>query len=134
MGSATPSLEAYYRCQTGEYSLMTLTKRAGNAQMAEVEIADLRAELKARNFSIFSRRLQEEIKVRLQKREQIILFINRRGYAGFVSCRECGEVIQCDSCSVAMKPHEYKGKVSILKGHYCRCTKTNAKSLSGMRF
>ena len=127
MGSATPSLEAYYRCQTGEYSLMTLTKRAGNAQMAEVEIADLRAELKARNFSIFSRRLQEEIKVRLQKREQIILFINRRGYAGFVSCRECGEVIQCDSCSVAMKPHEYKGKVSILKCHYCGAQKQMPK-------
>ena len=127
MGSATPSLEAYYRCQMGEYSLMTLTKRVGNAQMAEVEIADLRAELKARNFSIFSRRLQEEIKVRLQKREQIILFINRRGYAGFVSCRECGEVIQCDSCSVAMKPHEYKGKVSILKCHYCGAQKQMPK-------
>ena len=104
-----------------------MTKRAGNAQMAEVEIADLRTELKARNFSIFSRRLQEEIKVRLQKREQIILFINRRGYAGFVSCRECGEVIQCDSCSVAMKPHEYKGKVSILKCHYCGAQKQMPK-------
>lgn len=119
MGSATPSLEAYYRCQTGEYQLFTLKKRAGLATLPKVRIVDLRKELAAKNFSIFSRVLQEKIEERLQKKEQIMLFINRRGYAGFVSCRQCGEVIRCDSCSVSMKPHEYRGKVSLLKCHYC---------------
>lgn len=119
MGSATPSMEAYYRCQTGEYQLFTLKERAGQAVLPTVQIADLRKELAAKNFSIFSRLLQNKIEDRLQKKEQILLFINRRGYAGFVSCRQCGEVIRCDSCSVSMKPHEYHGKVSVLKCHYC---------------
>lgn len=119
MGSATPSLEAYYHCEKGDYKLFRLTRRASGASLPTVSVVDLRAELKAKNYSVFSRELQEKMQDRLQKREQMILFINRRGYAGFVSCRECGEVVQCDSCSVAMKPHEYRGKVSVLKCHYC---------------
>lgn len=118
-GSATPSLEAYYRASAGEYKLYAMTERAGNARLPEVSIVDLRQEFAARNYSIFSRELQEKMEERLGKREQIMLFINRRGYAGFVSCRMCGEAIQCDRCSVAMKPHEYRGKVSLLKCHYC---------------
>lgn len=128
MGSATPSLEAYYHCEQGDYTLFRLTKRASGASLPSVDVVDLRAELKARNYSVFSRELQEKIEDRLQKREQIILFINRRGYAGFVSCRECGEVVQCESCSVAMKPHEYRGKVSILKCHYCGAQKAMPKT------
>lgn len=119
LGSATPSMEAYYRCGTGEYHLFTLKHRAGGAVPPKVEIVDLREELKAKNYSIFSRTLQGKIEERLEKGEQTILFLNRRGYAGFVSCRLCGEVIRCESCSVSMKPHEYRGRVSLLKCHYC---------------
>lgn len=119
LGSATPSMEAYYRCETGEYHLFTLKHRAGGAVPPKVEIVDLREELKAKNYSVFSRTLQGKIEERLEKREQIILFLNRRGYAGFVSCRLCGEAIRCESCSVSMKPHEYRGQVSLLKCHYC---------------
>lgn len=119
LGSATPSLEAYYRCETGEYSLFTLKHRAGNANLPKVQIVDLREELKAKNYSVFSRPLQQMMEERLAKKEQIILFLNRRGYAGFVSCRMCGKVIQCDSCSVSLKPHEYGGRVALLKCHYC---------------
>ncbi len=118
-GSATPSLEVYYRASAGEYKLYAMAQRAGNARLPEVSIVDLRQEFVAKNYSIFSRELQEKMEERLDKREQMMLFINRRGYAGFVSCRTCGEVIQCDQCSVAMKPHEYRGKVSVLKCHYC---------------
>lgn len=119
LGSATPSMEAYYRCETGEYSLFTLKHRAGNADLPRVQIVDMREELKAKNYSVFSRPLQQMMEERLAKREQIILFLNRRGYAGFVSCRMCGGVIQCDSCSVSLKPHEYGGRVALLKCHYC---------------
>lgn len=118
-GSATPSLEAYYRASAGEYKLYAMGERAGSARLPQVSIVDLRQEFAAKNYSIFSRELQEKMEERLGKREQVMLFINRRGYAGFVSCRMCGEAIQCDRCSVAMKPHEYGGKVSVLKCHYC---------------
>lgn len=119
LGSATPSMEAYYRCETGEYSLFMLKHRAGSANLPRVQIVDLREELKAKNYSVFSRPLQQMMEQRLEKKEQIILFLNRRGYAGFVSCRMCGKVIQCDSCSVSLKPHEYGGRVALLKCHYC---------------
>jgi len=123
LGSATPSMEAYYRCEKGEYSLFTLKRRAGNANLPRVQIVDLREELKAKNYSIFSRSLQQMIEERLTKKEQVILFLNRRGYAGFVSCRMCGKVIQCDSCSVSLKPHESGGRVTLLKCHYCGAEK-----------
>lgn len=122
-GSATPSLEAYYYCQTGKFELFQLKERAGNAALPSVQIVDLREELNAKNYSVFSRLLQEKIENRLQKKEQVMLFINRRGYAGFVSCRQCGEAIRCESCSVSLKPHEYRGKVSLLKCHYCGAQK-----------
>lgn len=122
-GSATPSLEAYYYCQTGKFKLFSLKERAGNASLPSVQIVDLREELKAKNYSVFSRALQEKMEACFQKKEQIMLFINRRGYAGFVSCRQCGEAIRCESCSVSLKPHEYHGKVSLLKCHYCGAQK-----------
>ena len=122
-GSATPSLEAYYYCQTGKFKLFSLKERAGNASLPSVQIVDLREELKAKNYSVFSRVLQEKMEACFQKKEQIMLFINRRGYAGFVSCRQCGEAIRCESCSVSLKPHEYHGKVSLLKCHYCGAQK-----------
>lgn len=122
-GSATPSLETYYRASRGEYKLYVLDSRAGEASLPSVSVVDLREEFAAKNYSVFSRKLREKMEERLARKEQIMLFINRRGYAGFVSCRECGEAIQCDSCSVAMKPHEYRGKVSLLKCHYCGSTR-----------
>lgn len=122
-GSATPSLEAYYYCQTGKFKLFPLKERAGNASLPSVQIVDLREELKAKNYSVFSRALQEKMEACFQKKEQVMLFINRRGYAGFVSCRQCGEAIRCESCSVSLKPHEYHGKVSLLKCHYCGAQK-----------
>lgn len=122
-GSATPSLEAYYYCQTGKFKLFSLKERAGNASLPSVQIVDLREELKAKNYSVFSRVLQEKMEACFQKKEQVMLFINRRGYAGFVSCRQCGEAIRCESCSVSLKPHEYHGKVSLLKCHYCGAQK-----------
>lgn len=118
-GSATPSLEVYQMCRKGRCTLFTMKKRAADAQMPEVHVVDLREEFAAKNYSVFSRVLQEKMEERLQKKEQIMLFLNRRGYAGFVSCRKCGEVIECENCSVSMKAHERHGKVTRLKCHYC---------------
>ena len=91
LGSATPSLEAYTKALRGEYRLFSLHTRAkADSRLADVAVVDLREELKAGNKSIFSRRLQQMIGDRLEKKEQIMMFINRRGYANFVSCRSCG--------------------------------------------
>lgn len=115
LGSATPSLESYYRAKQGEYRLFTLNNRAGEAKLPQVEIVDLREELKNRNRSIFSNRLRELILDRLEKQEQIMLFINRRGYAGFVSCRSCGFVLKCPHCDISLTSHQ-NGKLVC---HYC---------------
>ncbi len=119
LGSATPSLEAYYRAVNGEYKLFKLEKRAGGAMLPDVYIVDLREEFAKKNYSIFSEKLSSLIKERLIKHEQTIIFINRRGYAGSISCRQCGKAIGCPHCSVSLKPHIYKGSVSRLKCHFC---------------
>lgn len=120
LGSATPSVESYYHAMRGEYQLLTLTERAKEkASMAEVSVVDLREELKQGNRSIFSRRLKELMADRLQKKEQIMLFINRRGFAGFVSCRSCGYVFECPHCDVSLTEH-FPGTVrDKLVCHYC---------------
>ena len=117
LGSATPSLESYYRAQKGRYTLFTLTKRAGGASLPKVWVTDLREELE--NRSIFGGKLMELMQDRLAKKEQIILFLNRRGYAGSVSCRKCGEVIKCPHCSVSMTAHMHYGRLEQLVCHYC---------------
>lgn len=119
LGSATPSLEAYYKTQTGEYGLFTLRKRAGGAHLPHVHIVDLREEFENKNYSVFSRKLSTLIEERLQKHEQSVIFINRRGYAGFISCRKCGEAIGCPHCSVSLKPHMHNGVVDRMKCHFC---------------
>lgn len=119
LGSATPSLESYYKTQTGEYSLFTLKKRAGGAHLPHVHIVDLREEFENKNYSVFSRKLSTLIEERLQKHEQSVIFINRRGYAGFISCRKCGEAIGCPHCSVSLKPHMHNGVVDRMKCHFC---------------
>ena len=115
LGSATPSLESMYRAKKGEYRLLELKTRSGQQAMASVHTVDLRQELKNGNRSILSEKLQELMEERLQKKEQIMLFLNRRGYAGFVSCRECGHVVKCPHCDVALSFH--KGGKMVC--HYC---------------
>lgn len=123
LGSATPSLESFYRAQRGEYRLYTLSERLTGGTLPDVEIADLREELKSGNRSILSLRLQELLTDRLSKGEQTILFLNRRGMAGFVSCRSCGTVIKCPHCEVSLSLHK-NGKLVC---HYCGFERPNVK-------
>lgn len=115
LGSATPSMEAMYRARQGEYILLEMKNRSRMQQMAEVYTVDMREELKNGNRSILSGKLRELMKERLDRGEQIMLFLNRRGYSGFVSCRECGHVIKCPHCDVALSVHR-DGKMHC---HYC---------------
>ena len=115
LGSATPSLEAYYKAKKGEYRLFTMKNRKNGGELANVRIVDLRQELRKGNRSIFSGELQELIRDRLGKKQQIMLFLNRRGYAGFVSCRSCGYVMKCPHCDVSLSQH-IGGKMVC---HYC---------------
>lgn len=115
LGSATPSMESYYKAMNGEYRLFTLKERLSGGSLPSVYTVDLREELKEGNRSIFSRRLRELIADRLGKKEQIMLFLNRRGYAGFISCRSCGHVMKCPHCDVSLSEHR-GGKLIC---HYC---------------
>lgn len=115
LGSATPSLEAVKLASDKEIEVLMLLSRPAGAIPPEIEVADLREELKEGNKSIISRRLSELIKDRLTKGEQTILFINRRGYAGFISCRSCGEAIKCPHCDVSLTFH----RPDRLVCHYC---------------
>ena len=115
LGSATPSVDAYYQAQNGTYRLFELNSRYENRQMPKVYSVDLRKELKQGNRSILSSILQEKIEERLKKKEQIMLFLNRRGYAGFFSCRSCGIVMKCPHCDVSLSQHR-NGKLVC---HYC---------------
>ncbi len=115
LGSATPSMEAYYRAVQGEYKLYEMKERPGNSVLPSVYTIDLREELKQGNRSIFSRKLKELMQERLSKGEQTILFLNRRGYAGFISCRSCGHVMKCPHCDVSLSEH----RNGMLTCHYC---------------
>lgn len=116
LGSATPQTSTYYKAKNGEYHLFELKNRAkADSRLPEVEIVDLREELKAGNRSMFSRSLQKKMEETLKRGEQIMLFLNRRGYAGFLSCRSCGEAIKCPHCDVTLKVH----KDGSLRCHYC---------------
>ena len=115
LGSATPSLEAYYRASLGQYQLYEMKERPGSSALPTVYITDLRKELKEGNRSIFGRKLHGLMEERLSRKEQTILFLNRRGYAGFVSCRACGHVMKCPHCDVSLSEH----KNGLLTCHYC---------------
>ena len=121
LGSATPSVESYYKAKTGEYELLELKHRVAEKPLPKVEVVDLREELKAGNRSILSVRLQELMEDRLKKGQQMMLFINRRGVAGFVSCRACGHVIKCPHCDVSLSQHG-SGAATRLVCHYCGYT------------
>ena len=116
LGSATPSLESAYRAQTGRYHLVRLDSRAAaHAVLPGISIVDMRSEMLSGNKTMFSRLLYEKINDRLQKGEQIMLFLNRRGYSNFVSCRSCGEAVRCPHCSVSLTLHR-NGRLVC---HYC---------------
>ncbi len=106
LGSATPDVETFCRAQTGEYHLLTLPERVTPGQtLPRVEVVDMRAELKAGNWGLFSRSLAEAIAATVAKEEQVILFLNRRGAATFIQCRACGFVLRCRRCNVALAHH-----------------------------
>ena len=117
LASATPSMEAYDRALRGEYHLVTLTRRAGAGGMPEVVTVDMRKELRLGNRSILSARLASEMEKSLARRRQIILFLNRRGISGFVSCRSCGFVYKCENCSVSLTKHSGDRLVCHHCGH-----------------
>ena len=119
LGSATPSIETYYRALTGEMKLLELNSRVDNKPMPPMKVIDMRNELKGGNKSLFSRELFIAIQERLKRKEQIILFLNRRGFSTFVSCRSCGYVFKCDECDISMTYH----KNGLLICHYCGKTK-----------
>lgn len=123
LGSATPSMEAYYQVKHGDYQLFTLEKRLTGGELPTVEVVDLREELKNGNRSIFSVSLQEKLLRRLVQKEQTILFLNRRGYSSFISCRSCGHVMQCPHCSVSLSQH----RDGRLHCHYCGYTIPSVK-------
>ena len=137
LGSATPSLEAYCRAKEGRYKLFTLNSRLTGGSLAPVTIVDLRKELREGNRSIFSRKLQELISDRLSRKEQIMLFLNRRGYAGFISCRSCGHVMKCPHCDVSLSQH-MGGRLIC---HYCgyetksvaKCPSCGSPYISGFK-
>lgn len=125
LGSATPSLISYKRAMEHEYAYYELKNRAiEGATLPDVSIVDLRAELSSGNLNIISRELDFKIRDRLSKHEQIMLFINRRGVAGFISCRQCGFVIKCPHCDVSMRLHN-DGKLHC---HYCMHTTEMVKT------
>ena len=137
LGSATPSVEAFYRAKRGEYKLFSMTKRLTGGALPQIYTVDLREELKSGNRSIFSRKLQELLADRLSKGQQSMLFINRRGLAGFVSCRSCGYVAKCPHCDVSLSEH----RGGRLICHYCgyempslkNCPECGSKYISGFR-
>ena len=116
LGSATPSVETYKKAQEGELGLVRLTKRINKRPMPEITIADMRREVRRGNVSAFSSALKEEIEKCLQKGNQAILFLNRRGYSQTVICKECGYVAKCEACDVSLTYHRDEDR---LKCHYC---------------
>ena len=114
-GTATPSVDAYYKAEKGEYKLFTIRQRVKHAALPEVSIVDLREELKKGNRSVLSNALKEEMAQCLSAGHQMMLFLNRRGYAGFLSCRSCGQVIECPHCDVSLSLH----RGGRLICHYC---------------
>lgn len=120
LASATPSVESYYKAVSGKYELITLNKRAKEeASLPNVSVEDMRLELMEGNRSLFSRKLLDEIQLNLNEKHQTILFLNRRGFSTFISCRSCGYVVKCPRCNIAMTYHKNK---DFLTCHYCGYT------------
>lgn len=122
LASATPSIESYYKALSGKYKLLTLSGRATNQTMPDVSIVDMRKELAEGNRSLFSNELKEAISDSIEKGHQTILFLNRRGFSTFVSCRSCGYVVKCPRCNIALTYHKNK---DFMTCHYCGYTQKN---------
>ena len=116
LGSATPSLESYARASKGVYTLLTLRRRAKDQELPQVTVVDMREELKTGNRSMFSLPLAEAVRIRLEKGEQTVLFLNKRGFSSFVLCRDCGTVVECPNCDISLTYHRANER---LKCHYC---------------
>ncbi len=137
LGSATPAIESYHKALSGEYRLFTMENRVEEKPLPVCEIIDLREELKHGNRSILSERLQELMEDRLEKGQQTMLFLNRRGVAGFISCRECGHVFKCPHCDISLSQHN-NGRMVC---HYCGyeektvkiCPECGSKYVSGFK-
>lgn len=124
MGSATPDLVTYHKAITDEYLLLELKERTGGGVLPKMNVVDMCRELEEGNRSSFSRVLQEEIARNLDRGEQTMLFLNRRGFATFVSCRSCGHVMRCPECGIS---YTYHAKEELLMCHYCGKTAQNPK-------
>ncbi|MBQ7985997.1 MAG: primosomal protein N' [Clostridia bacterium] len=122
--SATPLVTSYYKAEQGEYTLLEMKTRVNQKAMPKAYVVDLRQELENGNRSVISEKLQEEIGENLEKGEQTILFLNRRGFSTFVSCRKCGYVVECPNCSISLKYHKFD---DTLRCHYCGHTIPNYK-------
>lgn len=137
LGSATPSMESFYKAKKGEYKLYELNERFYHNPLPTVHVVDMRDELRHGNLSIFSDKLIELIEDRLNKHEQIMLFLNRRGLTGFVSCRNCGYVVKCPNCDVSLTLHSNKKMIC----HYCgyetpevkTCPSCGSKYIAGFK-
>ncbi|MCL1809314.1 MAG: primosomal protein N' [Clostridiales bacterium] len=116
LGSATPSVVSSYRADEGIYERLSLKKRFNETALPQAEIADMRTEITKGNKSVFSRRLYSETQRCLSEGLQVILFLNRRGYSTFVSCRECGHVMKCQGCGISLTYHKSRGSLVC---HYC---------------
>ena len=133
-GSATPDMDTYYRAQNGDIELLELTKRANDACLPDINIVDMRDELKNGNRSSISMKLYEAIKKNIEHKKQTILFLNRRGYSTFIMCRDCGYVAKCKHCNIALTYHSKENK---LRCHYCgyeinpftNCPECNSKAI-----
>jgi primosomal protein N' (replication factor Y) len=117
LGSATPSLESYYNAKKNKYALLELPDRVEQRPLPEVEILDMRQEFQETGHEpVVSRKLAEEIRERLEKKEQVMVLLNRRGYSPVVLCRACGKTLQCKNCAVSMTHHKRERKMEC---HYC---------------
>ncbi len=116
LGSATPALESFARAKKGVYELLNLPSRMNSGPMPHVEVVDMREELREGNRSMFSRVLMEKLKDRLEKQEQTVLFLNKRGHSSFVMCRDCGYVVNCPDCDISLTYHRFSER---MKCHYC---------------
>ena len=133
LGSATPSMESFARAGNGVYKLLTLTNRVGTSRLPKVDIIDMKEEIKNGNF-ILSRLLKDKIKEKLDRKEQVILLLNRRGYSSIISCKECGHVEKCPKCDISYTYHKTSNN---LKCHYCsssvplgdKCTKCGSSNI-----
>ena len=125
-GSATPDIRTYYKALNNEIKLLKLKNRISKEGMPEISIVDMREELASGNKTPFSRKLCHAIKGNIEKGEQTMLFLNRRGYSTFIMCRDCGYTLKCPNCNISLTYHISQ---NILKCHYCRAPRKTSKNM-----